>query len=649
MPDQIKSDQAAHQPCCRVLIIDDDSIAREQYQELLTRWGYTVCSAEGEGLDLLADARRKAREQRAHLALVDMCLLDDEGKKDVSGLELIPELLPTVAIVLSAYGSVPTARDALVERKALDFVGKEEGPEKLKEVLARHAACYCQAALHIDWPPGYEPAMLLRRLQEVDPQTPPDEVGCVINRLYAEAAFVRAAFRPIGEVYRSTEVAPPGRSVVLEAHAQYPDGHWHQKEIVKIANRDHIQTEFDHYQKHVRPFLAPQRIALIEHASAVMLWDVGAIRYTDVAVEKRKPLHYWYDSAPKAQLVAALRDLFTATLGGWRDHRGNQAPGRIDDYYQSHFDKLRDRIARHADDAPLQLPGITPPLLDPVAWVRKHGAQSAFVTCWEAYTHGDLHADNVYVDQYGQTCIIDYEKSGPGYILRDYVELETDIWLRLLSPQIDDLSLIYHLDLLLLNPDHPRRSMTWEDCPAATKAQQKELRKAFDAIREVRRLAYEQVRFAEMSEYYWALLMETLFSVLRTYEGWPDRAEAERIRLRAQLAAALLCERLAHWRRPWPPEHLKPVAPLPPAGSANERADIRQLLLSALNDQDLTALCQDHFPKAYNQFTDGMGHDQKVTLVLDYCQRTEQMEMLLAEAEKLNSAPFKRYREQRSK
>ena len=93
---------------------------------------------------------------------------------------------------------------------------------------------------------------------------------------------------------------------------------------------------------------------------------------------------------------------------------------------------------------------------------------------WQAYTHGDLHADNVYADQHGRTCIIDYEKSGPGYILRDFVELETDIRLRLLPLKAKDLLLAYRLDLLLLEPAvhgdcHARRiSPALQSAPGST-------------------------------------------------------------------------------------------------------------------------------------------------------------------------------------
>jgi DNA-binding NarL/FixJ family response regulator len=540
-----------HRCRCRVLIIDNDPIVREQYRILLTRWGYGVHVAVDQGRALLAEARQKAHHLRCHLALVDMRLLDDEDKKDRSGLDLIPQLRPTESIILSAYGDLPTVRQALLEQGARDFIGKEEGPQALRDKLDRLAAKICRRDLTIHWHLGYEPADIIRKMRQIDPETPVDEPTCVINRLYPDA-FTHITLRPIIEVYRSAEVAPLERSVVFEAQAQYQDGNWHQREIIKLAESTRIDTEIKHYREYVRPFLMPHRTALIESTQAptVVLWDIGAIRYTDVAIDDRKPLRFWYMKAAAKEVVSALDDLFGTTLRPWYEMRGDQAMGQVYEYYLRHFSKLPERIRQYRGQAHVKIPGIPQRLLDPVTWARQYALQSSFLSHWQAYTHGDLHADNVYADQHGRTCIIDYEKSGPGYILRDFVELETDIRLRLLPLKAKDLLLAYQLDLLLLEPDHPRQLPRWQDIPGASKRTQIELHKAFDAICELRRLAHEHTHFNEMQEYYWAMLMETLFSVLRNYADWKDQAAAKLACQRAQLAAALLCERLAHWGHP---------------------------------------------------------------------------------------------------
>ncbi len=48
-----------------------------------------------------------------------------------------------------------------------------------------------------------------------------------------------------------------------------------------------------------------------------------------------------------------------------------------------------------------------------------------------AITHGDLHGDNLLVDNQKNVWVIDFERCGEGHILQDFIELEADIFNRL--------------------------------------------------------------------------------------------------------------------------------------------------------------------------------------------------------------------------
>ena len=118
------------------------------------------------------------------------------------------------------------------------------------------------------------------------------------------------------------------------------------------------------------------------------------------------------------------------------------------------------------------------------------------------------------MDRAGKTYVIDYERSERGYYLRDFVELEKDIRLRLLPLDENRLDLAEHLDCLLMSQVEVGELPVWEDPPdggvgedAVTESQ-----KAFDAICTIRNQAVS-LAIAEMDEYYWALLMETLLTV----------------------------------------------------------------------------------------------------------------------------------------
>jgi Effector-associated domain 7/NB-ARC domain len=67
----------------------------------------------------------------------------------------------------------------------------------------------------------------------------------------------------------------------------------------------------------------------------------------------------------------------------------------------------------------------------------------------------------------------------------------------------------------------------------------------------------------------------------------------------------------------------------------NTRA-IRQLIQDALSDNDLSTLCQDDFPKVYNQFIAGQGKDQRIALLIEHVERQLEVPKLLSAIEQMN-------------
>jgi hypothetical protein len=72
-------------------------------------------------------------------------------------------------------------------------------------------------------------------------------------------------------------------------------------------------------------------------------------------------------------------------------------------------------------------------------------------------------------------------------------------------------------------------------------------------------------------------------------------------------------------------------------------ADIRELLVNAFSDEELTTLCYDHFRMVYEDFAGGMSKGQKTQRLLDYCVRHEQLEYLLAVVKKRNRFQYLRF------
>lgn len=59
-------------------------------------------------------------------------------------------------------------------------------------------------------------------------------------------------------------------------------------------------------------------------------------------------------------------------------------------------------------------------------------------------------------------------------------------------------------------------------------------------------------------------------------------------------------------------------------------AAIRQFLRNRFSDEELTTLSSDYFRDVYQDFSSGMTKGQKIQLLLDYCQRRDQLSSLLA-------------------
>lgn len=71
-------------------------------------------------------------------------------------------------------------------------------------------------------------------------------------------------------------------------------------------------------------------------------------------------------------------------------------------------------------------------------------------------------------------------------------------------------------------------------------------------------------------------------------------------------------------------------------------ADIRRFLTEYFNDEELTALCFDHFHEVYRNFGGGATVNSKVLALLGYCQRRERLPELLAVLERERPEPFRR-------
>lgn len=112
-----------------ILVIDDDEVARESAQILLSRWGNRVSLAEGGETGLLL-----MRQDPPDLCLVDLQM------PGLSGLEVLGRIKDfdpaIVCIMVTGYATLQSAVDALKEG-AYDFLAKPFSPSELKRAIDR--------------------------------------------------------------------------------------------------------------------------------------------------------------------------------------------------------------------------------------------------------------------------------------------------------------------------------------------------------------------------------------------------------------------------------------------------------------------------------------------------------------------------------
>lgn len=519
----------------RVLVVDDHEAWRQAHERNLRRWGYEVYVAQGVGQALIEDALRQAQQYQCHMALVDMCLLDDYGY-DKSGLGLVQRLLPTLSIMVSAFGTPAIATEAMMERGAAGFVGKQEKPQQLRDVVQKVMARYCLApdAVNILWagtPVHLKPTGAFAD----DGQWSLQEVEDVLMRLFPGVRQLKV--EPLVKGEQMTQQAPRLRGLVLKV--------WQddlQPVFVKVARAERIREEVAKCEMFVRRRLKGNHYArLVDHK---LLWNLGAVCYEllDVQLVGVRPFsRFFVEESSLDTIVRALQEFFEQT---WLVHyqQPKQVEARLAEAYGEVWGHdLRERVGRYVrEERPLTLLSPAALMPNPLLWVYDRLADEPVRTLLLAVTHGDLHADNMMVDINGRICVIDYERTGWGPIYQDFIELETDMLVRLTAVDPPNLIELYKLFLTLTRP-----TSLSEPLPVLDDTTSVAVRKTWLVIRHLRQLAHTVTGVDDMEQYLWGLLLNAVFRATllrRMMLGGSHKHDAEY--QRALLWGSVICQRL---------------------------------------------------------------------------------------------------------
>jgi CheY-like chemotaxis protein len=523
-----------------LLVVDNDERIVYYLETLFTKRGYAVYAAQGVGgAALRHHAVELAQAVRPHVAIVDL-RLDDEYTDDPTGLALLPELASARCILYSAYLRPTVLSQVKRQYNVFDWVDKQD-VERLYTVVdeAAYQTSAERRGLTILWPGSWQREKIVHALfREAATQPEITILDDIIAQLFCDnrrivPETVNGAVDGLRSVVR-------GRSVIAKIYADHL-----QPMVLKLGLARRTHREFENYQAHIHGFLPGLFHTQIEKHT--LFWDLGGTVYSFVGAGQQAlptfAIHY-AQTAEADKILAPLRHLFRAV---WQPHYEAAVPMSSSTLYAAYADlfHLEEKLAQIDRVLLPTLAGLVDNPLDPVQWVQTFGRDSSIPTARQAVTHGDLHGDNLFVEE-ERAWLIDFERTGPSHALRDFAELEVDIFARLIPQERVDWATLQRLAEWLVSPTMPGAfpdSAQLDPNPAVQKAQQ--------VISGVRALAQEVVRHSDQREQLWAMLFDALF--VASISAMPENQ-----RLRALLYAGVICRRLSTWHEAWPHPLAKP-------------------------------------------------------------------------------------------
>ncbi len=300
----------------RILFVDNDPDLLDIWAEYLERAGYRVEKAVS-----LEQARQRLAEAFFHLMIVDIRMVDDTDRHDLSGLALArdPAYLPVPKIVLTGFPSHQTAREAMKPRPeglpaAVDYLDKDREPEAMihavQEILGQRLRS--NPHLQVEWDPR-EPLSFAHLAYLLEPQLPQDLLGHRIaeleelfRRLFLDAKQMRV-YRLLWHRERRVGLAVLLRSLADTVLSR----------IVVCGNRDRLACE----ERAIRLSCPEDGLRLTETAET-MRFGAHAYAIPDGQAEKVQTLADLYHSRNDRLLRATLDQVLKEVIPAW--HRRGQ-------------------------------------------------------------------------------------------------------------------------------------------------------------------------------------------------------------------------------------------------------------------------------------------------------------------------------------
>lgn len=534
----------------RILLVENDYRVRESYEALLKYWGYLPILAAGEGKAILKDAIAKARAKRCIMALIDLRLIDDFDEEDTSGLKLSTEIGPIRSIIISGKPNQDFLREMMDQHKETRFVSKADSPEKIRQVLDSEMSKVCAHKRGLQ----VSPPDLLSQITGTTfgslTREYPEQISDILAQLFPAALSLRIEKLDSTLFFSQASTVPRPRSVVLRVYEED-----YEPVLVKLARSQKIQVEVDRYEKFISRKVGGYFTARLERHAC--LWDIGGARYTYIGDFDVTTFSRYYEEHPIQDIEDCLTEFFTVSWGKHYERKEVQTNLSLFEMYKETWGNWYDKDVKNfpcpnpwqstALAAELGLP-------NPIEWFKVNIAEHAekdlsmVDVTQKAVTHGDLHGDNLLIDNRKNAWVIDFERSGEGHALQDFIELEADIINRLESHSADASS--YHQMCMVV----ARQTEIKELEAAEMDSSDPGIYKALQTISILRKLACQCSRITDARQYLLGLLFNTLFRATIN-NGEKSRGHQNG----ALMLAGIFCHRLQHWDESWPPEEWKSI------------------------------------------------------------------------------------------
>ena len=525
----------------RILLVEDSDVQAETLVRRMEEVSYRVTRAE-----TFEEALTCLRTDYFHLAIIDICLDLSQGESR-QGLEVLQEikqrgwceLLP--AIVITQYGDYALLKRLLEVADNYSYV--EKAPGYIAKLLTEIQQAFAtKIPINFDLEFLADSAQQLERCIEYIKQA--DETQVPRDVLLPQVFdLVCKMFRPAKSVMLDRVAEGLSGAAVLRARPTYSQG-LPRPVVIKIGLRNKVEREAQNYQRHVKFFLTGNCTTQLD---AFYTRDLGGLLYTLNLAGESKNLKEFFESKAASEIVRALTHLFKETCAPWyRSHKAARYANLRDSYLEA-FD-LQDKPQRIPGEIQALHPEIdwTAPRVtlaplageypNPLLWLKNERA--AWMPVSTCITHGDLHADNILINEHGECWLIDFYRTYPSHILRDFVVLETDLKYRLMGEIKPSDFIIFESTLIDWDP---RQTFS------LPKALPPRVHKTGQVIAGLRAQAWSLLNLQTIKdaqrEYLASLLMATLNVLRLRHMKTPALAPRRELAL---LSTLLLCERLEH-------------------------------------------------------------------------------------------------------